>query len=246
MKVLIVDDEMPARDRLRRMVETLDGCSVCGEAADGEEALAQCARHQPDVLLMDIRMPSMDGLEAARHLLALEQPPAVIFTTAYSDHALAAFETHAVDYLLKPVRQERLVKALENSRRLTRAQAAALQMTDGEGGVRKRICARVRGSLQLLAVEEIRYFLADQKYVTVATPDSRVLIEESLKSLEEEFAERFIRIHRNALIAPAYLVGLERDATGQLRVRLRDIEEPLEISRRHLADLRRLVKSLQS
>jgi two-component system response regulator AlgR len=246
MKVLVVDDEMPARDRLRRMVETLDGCSVCGEAADGEEALVQCARHQPDVLLMDIRMPSMDGLEAARHLLALERPPAVIFTTAYSDHALAAFETHAVDYLLKPVRQERLAEALENIRRLTRAQAAALQMTDREGGVRKRICARVRGSLQLIPVEEIRYFLADQKYVTVGTPDSRVLIEESLKSLEEEFAERFIRIHRNALIAPAYLLGLERDATGQLRVRLRDIEEPLEISRRHLAPVRRLVKSLQS
>ena len=126
MRVLVVDDEMPARERLRRMLDTMDGCSVCGEAADGEEALRQCARLQPDVLLMDIRMPSMDGLEAARHLLALERPPAVIFTTAYSEHALAAFETHAVDYLLKPVRHERLAQALMNTRRLTRVQAAAL------------------------------------------------------------------------------------------------------------------------
>lgn len=246
MKVLVVDDEIPARERLRRMLDNMEGCSVCGEAADGNEALEQCARLQPDVLLMDIRMPSMDGLEAARHLLALERPPAVIFTTAYSDHALAAFETHAVDYLLKPVRQERLSEALESTRRLTRVQAAALQVTHREGGMRRRICARVRGSLKLIPVEEIRYFLADQKYVTVGTSDSRVLIEESLKSLEEEFSERFVRIHRNALIASAFLVGLERDAGGQIRVRLRDTGETLEISRRHIANVRRLVKSLQS
>ena len=246
MRVLVVDDEMPARERLRRMLDTMDGCSVCGEAADGEEALRQCARLQPDVLLMDIRMPSMDGLEAARHLLALERPPAVIFTTAYSEHALAAFETHAVDYLLKPVRHERLAQALMNTRRLTRVQAAALKPPSTDSGGRSRICARVRGSLQLIAVEEIRYFLADQKYVTVATADSRVLIEESLKSLEEEFADRFVRVHRNALIAPAYLVGIERDAGNQFGLRLRDVEESLEISRRHLPNVRRLLKALQS
>ena len=124
MKVLVVDDEIPARARLRRMLEAMDGCLVCGEAGDGREALLQCERLQPDVLLMDIRMPGMDGLEAARHLLALEHPPAVIFTTAYGEHALAAFEAHAVDYLLKPVRQERLARALASTRRLTRVQAA--------------------------------------------------------------------------------------------------------------------------
>jgi len=246
VKVLVVDDEMPARARLRRMLEAMDGCSVCGEATDGGEALLLCERLQPDVLLLDIRMPSMDGLEAARHLLALEHPPAVIFTTAYSEHALAAFETHAVDYLLKPVRQERLARALENTRRLTRVQAAALQASDANGGARTRICARVRGSLKLIPVEEVRYFLADQKYVTIGTADNRVLIEESLVSLEGEFADRFVRIHRNALVAPAYLTGLERDAGGQFRARLRDVEETLEVSRRHLAELRRLVKSLRS
>jgi two-component system response regulator AlgR len=246
MKVLVVDDEMPARVRLRRMLDTLEGCSVCGEAADGEEAIEQCARLAPDVLLMDIRMPSMDGLEAARHLLGMKRPPAVIFTTAYSEHALDAFETHAVDYLLKPVRQERLVEALENIRRLTRLQVPATQLTERPGDVRSRICARVRGSLQLIAVDEIRYFLADQKYVTVGTLDSRVLIEESLKSLEDEFGDRFVRIHRNALVAPAHLVGIEREAANQFRVRLRDMGETLEVSRRHLARVRRLVKSLQS
>ena len=107
MKVLVVDDEAPARERLRRMLDGIDNCVVCGEAATGQEALHGAEQHQPDVMLMDIRMPGMDGLEAARHLLVLEQPPAVIFTTAYSNYAIEAFEAHAVDYLLKPVLRAR-------------------------------------------------------------------------------------------------------------------------------------------
>jgi two-component system response regulator AlgR len=244
MKVLVVDDEAPARERLCRMLDGLDHCVVCGEAATGQEALGGAEQHQPDVLLMDIRMPGMDGLEAARHLLELEQPPAVIFTTAYSDYAIEAFETHAVDYLLKPVRQERLVEALKNARRLTRAQAAAVQAAGDGPGVRQSICARVRGGLQLVSVSDIRYFQADQKYVTVCTPDARVLVEETLKSLEQEFANRFLRIHRNALVATAWLAGLDRDAGGHYRVRLQGIDEQLEISRRHLADVRRCIKAL--
>jgi len=245
MKVLVVDDEAPARERLCRMLDGLDNCSVCGEAATGLEALNSAEQHQPDVLLMDIRMPGMDGLEAARHLQLLEQPPAVIFTTAYSDYAIAAFEAHAVDYLLKPVRQERLVEALKNARRLTRAQAAAVH-SDGDGpAVRQSICARVRGGLQLVSVSDIRYFQADLKYVTVCTPDTQVLVEETLKSLEQEFADRFLRIHRNALVATAWLAGLDRDAGGHYRVRLQGIDEQLEVSRRHLADVRRCIKALQ-
>ena len=246
MKVLVVDDEAPARERLRRMLEELEGCCVCGEAATGQQALAVAAEQQPDVLLMDIRMPGMDGLEAARHLQVLEQPPAIIFATAYSDHAVDAFETHAVDYLLKPVRQERLFEALESARRLTRVQAASLQQAGESPGARQRICARVRGSLQLIAVSEIRYFQADQKYVTVCTADTRVLIEETLKSLEEEFAGQFIRIHRNALVAAGFIAGLERDADGRFRVCLQGVDELLEISRRHIARVRQLVKALQS
>ncbi len=191
-------------------------------------------------------MPGMDGLEAARHLLALEQPPAIIFTTAYSDHALEAFEMHAVDYLLKPVRRERLVEALANARRLTRVQAAALQQAGEHGIARSRICVRVRGSLQLIPIEEIRYFQADQKYVTVATPEGQMLIEETLKSLEDEFQEQFIRVHRNALVAVCYLCGLEKDAGGRFRVQLDGIDERLEVSRRHVAEVRRRIKLLQS
>jgi two-component system response regulator AlgR len=245
MKVLVVDDEAPARERLRRMLDGFDHCDVCGEAATGQEALGGAEQHQPDVLLMDIRMPGMSGLEAARHLLALEQPPAVIFTTAYSDYAIEAFEAHAVDYLLKPVREERLVEALNNARRLTRAQVVAVQGAGDRPAVRQSICARVRGGLQLVSVSDIRYFLADQKYVTVCTADAQVLVEETLKSLEQEFANRFLRIHRNALVATAYLAGLDKDADGHYRVRLQGITEQLEVSRRHLADVRRCIKALQ-
>lgn len=243
MKVLIVDDEAPARSRLHDMLAVLDGYSVCGAAANGEEALQLAGQHQPDVLLMDIRMPGMDGLEAAQHLQSLEQPPAIIFTTAYNDYALQAFETHAVDYLLKPVRRERLAEALRNARRLTRIQAAALN-DDAEDGARQRICAQVRGSLQLIKVDEVRYFLADQKYVTVCTADSKVLIEETLKALEDEFAGQFVRIHRNALVSRRYLAGLEKDEEGHTRVRLAGVDATLEVSRRHSAALRRLLKAL--
>jgi two-component system response regulator AlgR len=246
MRVLVVDDEAPARERLRRLLEGLDNCSVCGEAATGLSALGLAEEHQPDVLLMDIRMPGMDGLEAARHLLALEQPPAVIFTTAYSDHALEAFETHAVDYLLKPVRRERLAEALENARRLTRVQAAALQQEGRHGTARTRICVRVRGSLQLIPVDEIRYFQADQKYVSVASPQGELLIEETLKSLEDEFRDRFIRVHRNALVAVRFLYGLEKDAGGKFRIQLEGVDGRPEVSRRHVAEVRQRIKRLQS
>ena len=246
MKVLIVDDEAPARARLQAMLESIDGYSSCGDAANGTEALALAEQAEPDILLMDIRMPGMDGLEAAQHLQSLEQPPAIIFTTAYNDYALQAFDTHAVDYLLKPVRQERLVEALQHARRLTRVQAASLQAAEQQSGQRQRICVNVRGSLQLVALDEVRYFLADQKYVTVCTADAQVLIEETLKGLEQEFADQFARIHRNALVARRYITGVTKDAEGRVQVQLQGVAQTLEVSRRHAAEIRQLVKALQS
>ena len=245
MKVRVVDDEAPARQRLRSMLNAIEHCDVCGEAANGMEALNAATEQQPDVMLMDIRMPGMDGMEAARHLLALEQPPAIIFTTAYSDYALDAFETHAVDYLLKPVRSERLLEALENARRLTRAQASALQQASPPGHARSRLCVRLHGNLELIPVGEIRYFQADQKYVTVRTADASVLTEETLKSLEEEFNGQFIRIHRNALVAVRYLRSLEKATNGHFSVQLQGVEGRLEVSRRHIAGVRQCIKSLR-
>lgn len=244
MKILIVDDEALARTRLRQLLDELEDCTVCAEAANGEQALVAVNSQQPEVLLLDIRMPGMDGLEVARHLQLMEQPPAIIFTTAYNDHALQAFEAHAVDYLLKPVRRERLAEALAHARRLTKVQAAVLHTASPAPVARKRICANMRGRLQLIPVADIRYFLADQKYVTVCSADDKVLIEDSLKSLAEEFGDRFVRIHRNALVARRYLAGLDRDAEGQVRVQLQGVDEALEVSRRHIAALRTLLRQL--
>jgi two-component system response regulator AlgR len=246
MKVLVVDDEAPARARLCSMLAEIGGYEVCGEAANGSEALQQCEDMQPEVLLLDIRMPGMDGLEAARHLQSLSQPPAIIFTTAYNDYALQAFESHAVDYLLKPVRRERLDDALRHAQRMTRVQAASLREIGSGSGMRQSICANVRGSLQLIPVADIRYFQADQKYVVVGTADMQWLIEETLKSLEQEFSARFVRIHRNALVARHYITGLVKDANGCAQLSLAGVEQTLEVSRRHLAEIRKLVKALQT
>jgi len=242
MNVLIVDDEQLARQRLRHMLSGM-GEHVVGEATNGEQALQQSLHANPDLVLMDIRMPGMDGLEAAGYINQLDNPPAIIFTTAYSDHALKAFETHAVDYLLKPIKQDRLATAISAARRLTRAQLERLRI-EKDSTSRNRICVKSRGSLELIPVEDIIYFKADQKYVTLRTDDHEYLIEESLKSLEEEFAGTFVRIHRNALVAEGQIAGLTRDKTGHQCIVLSDTEELLEISRRHLPSLRKKLKSL--
>lgn len=238
MKVLVVDDEALARERLVRLLNDLPEVEPVGEAANGRETLEQVAALQPDVVLLDIRMPEMDGLEAARHLAALPYPPAVIFTTAYSDHALEAFETSAVGYLLKPIRADKLAAALDKAQRLTRAQ---VQELEPEQATRNQICIRQRGKLELVPVSDIRYFQADNKYVTVRASGGDFLIEESLKSLEDEFAETFVRIHRNALVARRFIRGVEKDDEGQCRVILQGVDERLEISRRHVAGVKALL-----
>lgn len=238
MKVLIVDDEAPARARLARLVEGIEGCELVGEAGDGQTAVEMTARESPDVLLLDIRMPGMDGLEVARHVANAEPPPAVIFTTAFGDHALEAFETHAAAYLLKPIRQERLAAALDGASRPTRAQLAAAAQT---GGPRTQLCAHLGGELHLVPVNEVLYLRAEHKYVTVRHRRGELLIEESLKSLEEEFGGRFLRIHRNALIAPDAVGGL-RNEGGRQRVWFRDVDESLEVSRRHLPGVRQALR----
>lgn len=242
MKLLIVDDETPARARLRQLVMEIPGWDIGGEAANGHEALLLVERTRPDALLLDIRMPVMDGLEAARHLAELDKPPAIIFTTAYDRYAMEAFDVHATAYLMKPVRRERLQAALEHARQPNRAQLRSLGQHLHER--RRHICARVRGQLQLVPVEDVLYFRADQKYVTVRYGRGEVLIEESLKALEEEFGDLFIRIHRNALVAADRIEGLEKDGQGHAALKLRGSDEALEVSRRLVAEVRKKLRQL--
>lgn len=242
MKVLIVDDEAPARDRLAHMLGSIDDIQSTGEASNGIEAVEMVQSIRPDVVLMDIRMPGMDGLEAARHLTEMDEPPAIIFTTAYSEHALEAFDTSAVGYLVKPVRQEKLETSIARAKKLTKAQIATLNTeTDSQG--RSHICARIRGNLELIPVDEILYFQADQKYITVRHLGGEVLIEDALKNLENEFEGKLIRIHRNALVSTNYISGMEKNQDGRFVVTFREIEDRLEISRRHVAEVRKFLKS---
>jgi len=243
MRTLIVDDEPLARERLAALIAEIAGVEVAGEAITGFDALEAAVRLRPDLVLLDIRMPVMDGLEAARHLSALEVPPAVIFCTAYADHALAAFDANAVDYLVKPIRVERLRAAIEKAQRLSTATVRKLESADA-GRRRTHLCARVRGSLVLVAVSDIDYLLAEDKYVVVHHAKGEVLIEEPLTALEEEFAGRFVRIHRNCLVAFAKLAGLDRAPDGRVLARIEGVTAPLEVSRRNLPALRKLVRSL--
>ncbi len=242
MRTLIVDDEPLARERLRALLAECDGVEVVGEAGNGADALAAAASLTPELVLLDIRMPGIDGLETARHLAGFPSPPAVVFCTAYGDHALEAFEASAVDYLLKPVRGERLRTALDKVRRWT-AQDHARESA-APGAVRSHLCARVRGSLVLVPITDVHYLLAEDKYVVVHHRGGQVLIEEPLKALEDEFGPRFVRIHRNCLVAREHLTGLRRDTQGRLMAIVAGVDTPLEISRRNLPMLRKLIRTL--
>lgn len=244
MKALVVDDESLARERLIELLGDIESIEVVGEATDGHEAIEAVQRLMPDLVLMDIRMPRMDGLEAARHLGALQDPPAVIFCTAYDEHALAAFDANAVDYLLKPIRAERLRAAIERAGRFSGEKLDRIESASPVRRERSHLCARVRGSLVLVPIIEIDYLLAEDKYVIVHYAGNQVLIEEPLKMLEAEFGDRFVRIHRNCLVALDRLSGLSRTTDGRVLAKLERMDASLEVSRRNLPALRKLVRSL--
>jgi two-component system response regulator AlgR len=241
-RVLIVDDEPPARARLARMLAEVPDVTVVGEAANGVDAIAACVRLAPDIVLLDIRMPGMDGIEAARHLNALEEPPAVIFVTAHDEHALAAFEAQALGYLLKPVRQEKLARAVQRAARVAVPQLLRVAEQSQLGRRRQQIAARLGDQLRLVPVEDIYYFAAGQKYVTVRHRGGSDLIDESLRALAAEFAPDFVRIHRMSLVAARHVGAVERSAEGQYVVRIKECGELLPVSRRHATEALRQLK----
>ena len=250
MRILLVDDERLARVRLRQLLEDLGSHEVIGEAGNGEEALALAARENPDVVLLDIRMPGLSGIETAHHLNSTARPPAVVFTTAYDEYAIEAFDARAIGYLLKPVRSGRLRGALEHAARLTRGQLTDLAQARGLSSKRRHVAARAKGRLKLIPVADILYFRAEHKYVCVRHARGQDLIDESLKSLEQAFASNFVRIHRNALVRVDAIDRLETRPDGQVCIVLRTdaengdnaLTDDLIVSRRHRASVRRRVK----
>ena len=237
LRVVLVDDEAPARSRLKQLIADcapLVPAKVVGEAANGREALELLASVAANLVLVDIRMPQMSGIEFARHALALESPPAIIFVTAYDEYAIKAFELRALDYLLKPVRRERLLAALE------RASALGAPARDALRGIarepRRHLAVSERGRIRLVPVADILYLKAELKYVTLRTAEREYLLEESLTHLEQEFAAAFVRVHRNCLVATSRIRGFDKsqvpDGEQNWVVLLDGCAEKLPVSRR--------------
>jgi two-component system, LytTR family, response regulator AlgR len=235
-RILIADDEAPARARLR---DLLDECresfplAIVDEARNGREALDVLNREKVDIVLLDIRMPEMDGLEAARHIAGMAEPPAIIFTTAFDSYAIKAFEVNAIDYLLKPIRVERLLVALGKTRAAPPVSRQALDAAANQP--RRHLSVHERGKISLVSLADVLYLRAELKYVTVKTAEREHLVEESLTHLEEEFAESFVRIHRNCLVARAAIAGFERNAEESesgWAVVIKGTNEKLPVSRR--------------
>jgi two-component system, LytTR family, response regulator AlgR len=247
LRVAIVDDEAPARNRLR---DLLVDCAakvpleVIGEAATGRQALELLQDQDADLVLLDIRMPEMDGVELAEHLLKLKEPPAVIFITAYNEYAVKAFELNAIDYLLKPIRATRLAEALAKARAIAPLRAELLRGLSE--APRQHLSVTEGGKVFLVPLADVVYFKAELKYVTIRTAQREYLIEESLTALEQEFAGRFVRIHRNCLVAREAIIGFERlsgpDADAHWVVMLKGLPDKLAISRRQQHIVRELAR----
>lgn len=241
-RILIADDEPLARDRLRRLAEALPGYSVCGEAADGDSALRAVTRLQPDIVLLDIRMPGADGMDVAAYLSQLERPPAVIFCSAYDHYALQAFEVNASAYLLKPVRREALAAALQRAAKTNRLQHQAFTGTGAPVG---ELSVRTHRGTELIDLATVVYCQADQKYVTLHHLHGQTLCDYTLKDLEQNYANQLLRVHRNTLVNTRFIRALHRNSSGQAKLILREGHGELMVSRRHASELRQWLQEHQ-
>ncbi len=245
MRIVVCDDEPLARERLVRIVQE-SGHEVVAQATTGVEAITAVKVQQPDVILLDIRMPEMDGVRCAAVLNELDYPPAIIFVTAYDHYAIAAFKANAIGYLLKPANKDELLEALSKAKNLNAAQLNEIRKLEDPTArpVREHIAARTHRGVELIKLKDIYYFTADQKYVKVRHKEGTVLIDETLKELEQEFESRLFRVHRNAIINLSFLDYLETVDSGQYQVRFKGLDETLAVSRRHLPALRDKIQSM--
>lgn len=240
VRVLIVDDEPLARERLEALVAELPGYGVeasCGDATAAMEALQNI---ELDVVLLDISMPGMSGLDLARYIGGMEIPPAIIFCTAHDEHAISAFEAGGSAYLLKPVREGKLLESLEGARRINRMQRQAVKAEDLTSES-ENFCIESHRGIEVIPVSSVSHVVADQKYVTLYHPGGEALMETSLRAIEDEYPQVFIRIHRNTLVNIGYIAGIKRSNTGEAFLKLKNSGQEPRISRRHLKDVKRLL-----
>lgn len=248
MNVLIVDDEPQARERLTRLVGELEGYTVLEPSAtSGEEALALIDSLKPDVVLLDIRMPGLDGLQVAARLSERESPPAVVLCAGQDEFSLEALEASGASFVVKPASADALLRAVKKAERPNRVQLAALTLPAAQSGngPRSHISARTRKGIELIPLDQVVYFIADHKYVTLRHEAGEVLLDEPLKALEDEFGDRFVRIHRNALVARERIEKLQRTPLGHFQLYLKGLNgDALIVSRRHVAGVRKMMQQL--
>jgi two-component system response regulator AlgR len=243
-RIVIVDDEPLARERLAQMVEGLPGYRVLESCASAQAAMDVITRKEPDVVLLDISMPGMTGMELSRYIMGLEHCPAIIFCTAHDEHALAAFDTGAVGYLLKPVREGKLLESLESARRVNRMQMKSLQETSTPRQEIKNFCIESHRGTELVPLSAVSHLVADQKYITLFHDKGTSLLETSLKAVEEEYPDYFVRVHRNTLASVERIAGIRRSSDGDAHLVLHGSSHSPKISRRHLKEIKQLLADM--
>jgi two-component system, LytTR family, response regulator AlgR len=245
MKILVVDDEPLARQRLTALVHETGIGRVVSELSSGKDIVSVVEIYHPDVVLLDIRMPGVDGMQAARQLEKLYPTPAIIFTTAFGDRALEAFDQQAVDYLLKPIRKDRLEKALRRAYSLLHSDTTQIPEQEMKATTRSHISANVRGNIVLIPMKDVYYFIAEEKYLMLHWSKGKVLVSERLRDLEQEFSGQLLRVHRSALVSVSQIGSMVKDNhTGHFFLKIKDTNISLEVSRRHLPIVRRILKDM--
>jgi two-component system response regulator AlgR len=242
VKVLVVDDEELARERLEKLIAGLPGYAVVETCGDAQSAINLLQGQDFDVVLLDISMPGMSGLDLARFIKGLDVPPAVIFCTAHDEHAITAFEAGGSAYLLKPVREGKLLESLEGARRMNRMQRQSIKLDD-LGRSSESFCIESHRGVEMVPVSSVSHIVADQKYVTLYHPGGEALMETSLRAIEDDYPQVFVRIHRNALANLGYMAGIKRNTSGEAFLKLTGSKQEPRISRRHLKDVKKLLAS---
>jgi len=237
ISIFIVDDESLARERLKRLIEPDQRYQICGEAENGEQALHRIRKILPDIVLLDIRMPGIDGLVVAQKLAELNHPPAIIFCTAYDEYAIQAFKYSAIGYLLKPVRKEDLFQALKQATQLSQLQLKRFEERQVDSS--KAFVAHSWQGHELIQLEDIYFFRADQKYLTIVHRDGETLSDQTLKELEQRYPNALLRTHRNSLVNVAHIHGLSKQSDGQYVIRIKGSDHMVSVSRRHVTDIKK-------
>ena len=246
LTVFIVDDEELARERLKRLIESFEHCELLGEAENGLEAIQVVPQLNPDIVLLDIRMPGEDGLAVAEKLSRLPEPPAIIFCTAYDEYAISAFKYNAIGYLLKPLRKEDLQEALNNAQKLNQLQIrqAKKQLDEQLNDLPKLFVANTWQGQELIPFEDIFYFKSDQKYLTIVHARGETLSDQTLKDLEQSYPELLLRAHRNTLVNKRHISSLSKNNSGHYEIHIKHCPDRIGVSRRHVSDIKHYLASL--